>query len=155
MQIATFNEKLSDHLNKVRDVSYFKNRYGVQLDSEKVIEQKIIDLQTSVYRYHKVIDNVVLIETKFVKPGRFLDRKRQVSKIIGSQISAKSWNDLILKIRNLYVDFYEITRTPCKKELYNSFKIKSYQKSSKLENVFYSDEKPKSLDELYSIYLMD
>jgi hypothetical protein len=154
MKVTTHSERRSDSLNFDKPLSFYKERYGVKLESEKVIRKKIYDIQVSVSKYHKVFDNVVLVESKFVKNGRFIDRKRQLSKIIGSEISAKSWSDLISKINNLYFDFYKKNNVVCKKELYNSFKIKSYQNSSKLENVIYSNDKAKTLDELYQIYFM-
>ena len=154
MKVKTYSEHLSEQLNFDKPLSFYKERYGVKLESKKLIRKKIYDIQLSVCKYHKVFDNVVLIESKLVKNGRFTDRKRQLSKIIGSEISAKSWSDLIYKINNLYYDFYIDNNIRSKKELYNNFKIESYQNSSKLENVFYSNNKPKNLDELYRLYFM-
>ncbi len=155
MQIENYSEKSHDFVKLNKPVSYYKERYGVKLNSEKIANKKINDIQISLCKYHKVFDNVVLVESKFIKRGKFLDRKRQVSKIIGAEISANSWNDLLSKINNLYFDFYKSHTLLCKKEIYNSFKVKSYKNSSKLESVFYSSGNSKTLDELYSKYLMD
>jgi hypothetical protein len=153
MQTVTYQNKQKKDYTKADTLSFYKNRYGVRLLSSDSAEKDIHAIQKSLYKYHKVFNELVLVQSKFEKPGKFHDRKRQVSRLIGCDVHAKSWVDLSAKVHNLYLDFYKLKYSNCKKDIYNYLKIKQYKDSSKLEGVFYSSrESAKKLDDLYLLY---
>lgn len=137
-------------IDKRDSTNFYRERYGVRLISGS---KDLNSIEKSICKYQRVFNELVLVQEKFEKPGKFHHRKRQVSKLIGCDIHAKSWSDLSAKVYNLYFDFYKSKYSLCKKDIYNSIKVKLFIDSSKLEGVYYSSKEPaKNLNDLYLIY---
>ncbi|QCG47124.1 hypothetical protein [Aeromonas schubertii] len=136
-------------------VSLCKKKYGFDFPSKdpitfihelKKIEYRLSSKRKSLYIY--TLKDV----SYFYKSGDFKRRKHFLSKMLGTDIKIKSWEDFCFKLDNIYNDFIVLNIYRDTSYLYNEIKMHSFISSSRLEGVEYKRRKPESIDTLLKKY---